>query len=632
MASRKSETSGDGHNGSPAGRTPLRVQHTAGVLEAELLQQQQVLSRIAHGEPLDATLDMLCRHVEERYPGTHCTVLLLDRSLGVLRHGASPSLPAAFSRQIDGLPAAEGMGACGTAAARGELVAVSDVLADPLTTPFLDLAQRYELASVWSHPLRRVGGEVLGTFAVYRSVRHAPTREEIAFVTNTGDLAALAVDRDRSARALQAAANLDALTGLPNRARFLELVTTELNTPGRQVTVMMVEVDRLQQVNQSLGHMAGDRLLVEIADRLREALGDRALVARFAGDVLTLMASDLDEAAMSDLTASVASTTRRPFGIDGVELSLTASVGIATSEDGTDAFGLVRDADAAVQAARAGGRGRQQIYDRELRTRQVERLRMEGELRQAIECGELMMHYQPILDVRRGRWSAVEALVRWQHPDRGLLGPDAFIPLAEETGLIVPLGARVLELVCERAQVWTQALSDLHIAVNASVVQLAHPGIGDEIKDMVMRSGLQPAALILEVTESALMAELDTARAVLEDLDRFGVRVLIDDFGTGYSSLARLGELPIQGLKIDRRFVLGLGHDPAVTPVIRAIADLARAYSLDVVVEGIEDGAALAVVRALGCEYAQGYHLGRPGPPELIEPLLSASLLEIGLV
>jgi c-di-GMP-specific phosphodiesterase len=603
---------------------------TVGALGAELEHQNLVLERIARGEPLEETLNMLCRNVEARYAGTHCTVLLLDRALGVLRHGASPTLPSAFSRQIDGLPVGEGMGACGTAAARGEVVVVEDVLNDALTVPFNDLAQRFDLGSVWSHPLRRVGGEVLGTFAVYRSERHSPSPTELKFVMNTGNLAALAVDRDRSERALQAAANFDALTGLPNRARFLELVNSELQMPDRRLTVLLVEIDRFQDLNQSLGHIAGDRLLVGVAERLRGVIDEHGMVARFAADVFAIMVPAPDAPSLRELTERVMTVVRLPFNVDGVELLMTVTVGIATSEHSSDAFALVRDADTAVQAARAGGPGGLQVYDRKLRALQVERLRTETELRRAIERDELVMHYQPILDVQDQRWSGVEALVRWQHPQRGLLAPIEFIPLAEETGLIVPLGRRVLELVCEQARIWSESLPDIHIAVNASVVQLGYPTTGTEIQMMVARSGLKPGALMLEVTESALMEELDTARAVLEQLSELGVRVLIDDFGTGYSSLARLGELPISGLKIDRQFVRGLGSDPTVMPVVRAIADLARAYGLEVVVEGIEDALALAGVDELGCEYAQGYHLGRPAPAAAIEGLLAAPFAAAG--
>jgi len=233
------------------------------------------------------------------------------------------------------------------------------------------------------------------------------------------------------------------------------------------------------------------------------------------------------------------------------------------------------------------------------------------------------MHYQPIFSVQEMRWSGVEALVRWQHPLRGLIAPDGFIPLAEETGLIVPLGDLVLELVCAQAKRWTETLPGLQISVNASVVQLARPSAAAAVEAMLERSGLQPQALIVEVTESALMERLDSTRGALERLVDDGVCVLIDDFGTGYSSLARLGELPISGLKIDRRFIRGLGVDPSVRPVVKAISDLARAYRLEVVAEGIEDPQALAGVVELGCEYAQGFHLGRPVIAELVEVQLA---------
>ena len=331
-----------------------------------------------------------------------------------------------------------------------------------------------------------------------------------------------------------------------------------------------------------------------------------------------LMMPALEPDEVDELTDLVTAAMSEPFHADGLELLLTTSIGIATSGSATDAFGLVREADAAIHAARAGGPGRHQVYDHKLRAQQVERLRTEAQLRRAIERDELVMHYQPILNVEDRSWSGVEALVRWQHPKRGLLSPDEFIPLAEETGLIVPLGMCVLEMVCRQARAWSRTLPGIRSRSTprrcSSPIRPPPP----RSRRRCERAQLDPpGTLTLEVTESALMEELDTARAVLEELQAApACDVLIDDFGTGYSSLARLGELPISGLKIDRRFARGLGHDPSVMPVVRAIADLARAYGLEVVVEGIEDGEALAGVDVLRCEYAQGFHLGRPAPAD----------------
>jgi EAL domain-containing protein (putative c-di-GMP-specific phosphodiesterase class I) len=285
-----------------------------------------------------------------------------------------------------------------------------------------------------------------------------------------------------------------------------------------------------------------------------------------------------------------------------------------------------------MSAARAGGPGRQQVYDRRLRAQLIERLNSETELRRGIERGELVLHYQPILSLADRRWSGVEALVRWQHPRRGLVGPDQFIPMAEETGLIVPLGDTVLRMVTTQGKQWAERLPGLQIAVNASVLQLADPNIADGLLGMLEQSGLSPRTLQLEVTESALMHELDNARSTLEQLLASGVMVLIDDFGTGYSSIARLGELPINGLKIDRRFTRTLGSESTARQVVRAIAELASAHSLAVVAEGIEDARALAQVEALGCQFAQGYHLGRPAPASAIETRLAMSVpTDIGL-
>jgi EAL domain-containing protein (putative c-di-GMP-specific phosphodiesterase class I) len=360
-------------------------------------------------------------------------------------------------------------------------------------------------------------------------------------------------------------------------------------------------------------------------------VADSGLVARFGEYDFTLMVQAEDMEPVRELADRVLRAIETPIGLDGGEFFLSASIGIASSHDAADAYSLVRDADAAMSAARAGGPGRHQVYDRQLRAQVIERLNWETELRHAIERGELVLHYQPILSLEDRRWSAVESLVRWEHPRRGLVGPDQFIPLAEETGLIVPLGESVLRMVAAQAKQWRERLPGLQLAANASVLQLIDPNITDGLLAILDESGLPPQTLQLEVTESALMHELDKARSTLQQLLDSGVSVLIDDFGTGYSSLARLGELPINGLKIDRQFTRTLGSDPTARQVVRAITELASAHSLEVVAEGIEDAQALAQVKACGCQFAQGFHLGRPAPaPAVEERLTSAVPSDIG--
>jgi diguanylate cyclase (GGDEF)-like protein len=591
-------------------------------MQRELTYQQRVLERIARGDPLADTLDYLCRHVERLYPGAKCTMLIVDRAAGVLRHGACPTLRPEFIDAIDGLPVGEGMAACGTAAARGEIVIVENVSRDPLTSAFVDLGARFGLASVWSHPLRSAQGEVLGTFAVYRSVPHRPSRSELRTVTNVGNLAALAIARAHAEQALQAAANLDQLTGLPNRARFLELVNEELESSDHELAVMYLELDRLKQINDSLGRLAGDRILAEAADRLRVVVGEDGLTSRFGDFEFTVLAHVTGSGPAKALADRLLAAIETPFVLDGGEFFLTANIGIARDRPAVDGFGLVLDAEIAMSAARARGPGSRQVYGRRLGAQAIDRLNMETELRRAIERRELVLHYQPILSLVEPAWTGVEALIRWQHPKRGMVRPDEFIPLAEETGLIVPLGERVLEMVTKQAQEWSETLPGIRIAANASVVQLADPRIARQLLRMLKRASVSPSAILIEVTESALMQEVETTRSALDQITSSGIQVLIDDFGTGYSSLARLGELPITGLKIDRRFTGALSNDSSARPVVRAIAELASAYGLEVVAEGIEDALALREAQALGCHFAQGYHLGRPAEASVIEAAL----------
>jgi c-di-GMP-specific phosphodiesterase len=576
-----------------------------------LASHRQILERIARGEPLAATLDALCRDVEARSPGAMCSILTVAPDAPVLRHAAAPSLPGAFQSAIDGLPINDDAGACGRAAFRRHDVVVVDTFADTLTKEFVSIAHEHQLRAVWSHPLITSSGRLLGTFAVYRSEPYTPDPNEREAVTAAASIAAVAIERATAETALTAAARLDPLTGLPNRATFLNQLTYNLDHPGRRTAVLFCDLDGFKWINDSLGHSIGDRILVDVAWRLERALDGHHLLARFGGDEFTVLVHDADdpEVDVRAVADGLVKALAAPFHLDGGEFYVSVSVGIAIADDDeAGASDLLRDADAAMYAAKERGRSRLAVFDRTLRDRATARLTVEAELRRALDRDEIVMHYQPIIDLRTGQLAGLESLVRWQHPRRGLVSPDEFIPLAEETGLIIPLG----ELILVRVLVETAELDIAHICINVSAVQLADPHFAEVLASALSRHPLDSRKLVVEVTETALMQRVDLARAALEEVASLGIGILIDDFGTGYSSIARLRELPVTGVKIDRSFTAELGVNAETDRLVAAIADLAHAVNLEVILEGIEAPAAAARAAELQCEFGQGYFYARP--------------------
>ena len=593
--------------------------------ERELDQQRQVLERIAVGDPLEDTLAMLCRHLERVYPGAFCAVMLHDSEDGVLRSAAAPSLARDYCAAIDGLAVRDGNGACGTAAATGKVAVIEDVRGDPRVTPALELLETFGLRSIWSYPLHSVSGAVLGTLVLYRSEPHAPSEDEVRTVGSVGHLAALAIERDAIQSAIQMSAHVYPSTGLVNRSQFQELVNRRLADPLRHTALLFVELDRFKYLGDDLGQAASAALLAEVARRLRAAAGSDGVIGRFSGDEFMIAVDCTSSARLEDLVTRVQVAFSTAVTTREYELFLVATVGVVRAERDSDAYSLIRDAAAAMQAARADGSGGHRIYSHAMRTEGIDLIGRESELRRAIDFGELLLHYQPILDIANHRWDRLEALVRWNHPVRGLIPPAEFIPLAEKSGLIIPLGQRVFELAARQGGPWVAAMPGLRIAINVSVLQLADPNFVEDMLTLVEQAGLPAESINIEIAESGLIQKLDTLRPVLERLREHAVRTVIDDFGAGYSSIARLGDLPITSLKIDRNFIGSITTDPVARTVVRSIVAIAGAHGLTVVAEGIEDAATLAAVEELGCDYAQGFHVAVPAPPEKVATLLFAA-------
>ena len=628
--------------------------------EARLAEQAKILELVAEGRPLAQTLEAVARAVEAGLGGARCSIVLLEEGSRRLHCIAAPSMPDGFAADVERIDVGDDV-ASGLVS-MGDVVIVEDLVADERWGErYGRIARGLGFRGVWSTPVRSASerraprkaapgipapserdptassASVLGALTVYFDDVRTPLPEDRQLVDQMVHLTAIAIERKEFESQLAHQAHHDPLTGLPNRVLFLEFLDVALARSRRRDTtvgVLFLDLDRFKYVNDSFGHDAGDELLTSLARRLRSVVRPGDTIARFGGDEFVVLCEDLTPGLAREQAVDVAerliAAIQQPFSRQGESQFLSTSIGIALSTGEDDRpEALLRDADAAMYRAKERGKGRWELFDEAMRATALRRVETENALHRAVERNEFRVFYQPVMSLRDGTCVGAEALVRWQHPDRGLVSPAEFITLAEETGLVVPLGRWVLEEACRQTAHWHRVRGGgpFTVSVNLSARQLARAELVGEVAAALDASGVAPECISLEITESVLMEDVEASLGAIKALRALGVRLGIDDFGTGYSSLGYLKRLPVDTVKVDQSFVDGLGTDAEDSAIVAAVVNLGHTLTLNVVAEGVETEEQLAELVALGCDSAQGFLFAPALPPTEFEALLAPGAL-----